>query len=162
MVRPRLYGRGDIHNRELRRRRIKPIVGIVRHTFTESLALGNAGLSLYRETFPEKISRKFFGTGPPWGRRPSVRYRHLSTLPVKPSEIPVNRLSPSKGYNPSTEPQKALKSARFAGALLGHLHPTCTLTCSHSAQNTPFFNIFLTAFLIPLGISETKNAILQD
>jgi hypothetical protein len=30
------------------------------HTFTESLALRNAGLSLYRETFPEKIL-KFFG-----------------------------------------------------------------------------------------------------
>ena len=61
MVRPRLYGRGDIHNRELRRRRIKPIVGIVRHTFTESLALGNAGLSIYRNYSPKKFFRKFYG-----------------------------------------------------------------------------------------------------
>ena len=56
MVRPRLYGEGDIHNRELRRRRIKPIVGIVKHTFTESLALGNAGLSIFSpKNFPENF-----------------------------------------------------------------------------------------------------------
>ena len=32
-----------------------------------------------------------------------------STFPVKPSEIPVNRPSPSKWYNPSTNQSKALK-----------------------------------------------------
>lgn len=80
------------------------------HTFTESLALGNAGLSLYRETFPEKILAKILETGPPWGRKPSVGGEHLSAFPVKPSEIPVFRTSPSKGYNPSTEPRNALKS----------------------------------------------------
>jgi hypothetical protein len=41
-----------------------------------------------------------------------------------PSETPIFRSSPSNGYNPSTEPQKALKSPCFAGALIGHLHPT--------------------------------------
>ena len=84
-----------------------------------------------------------------------------STFPVKPSEIPIFRTSPSKGYNPSTEPQNALKSPRFASALLGHLHPTRTLTCSHSAQNTPFFNIFLhTKSVFPV-ISETNSTIFQ-
>ena len=42
------------------------------------------------------------------------------------------------------------------GVILGRLSP------SHSTQNTPFFNIFLTAKFIPLGISETNFAILQD
>ncbi len=57
MVRPRLYGRGDIHNRELRRRRIT-LVGFF-HSFTESLALGNAGLSFYRNYSPKNFGANF-------------------------------------------------------------------------------------------------------
>ena len=101
---PRLYGRGDIHNRELRRRRIAHC-RLCLLSFTESLALGNAGLSLYRETFPEKNATNFLGIGPHKGTKPSVRYKRLPTFPVKPSETPVFRTSPSKGYNPSTEPR---------------------------------------------------------
>ena len=108
--------------------------------------MGNAGLSFYRIYSPKKFPANFLGAGPPLGRKPPVRYRHLSTFPVKPSEIPVNRLSPSKVYNPSTEPRKALKSPRFAGALLGHLHPTCAQLSPdlhpHLLQFRPKYPVF--------------------
>ena len=112
--------------------------------------------SHFIELFPEKIFPKILETGHPRGRRPSVRYRHLSTFPVKPSEIPVFRTSPSKGYNPSTEPQKALKSPRFElPAPLGHL-PTCTPTCTQlrldllpTCPKYPVFQHFLDCKVYP-------------
>ena len=71
---------------------------------------------------PRKKILKFFGD------RPSLGYKALSagtgphSFPVKPSESPVFRTSPSKGYNTSTKPQKALKSPRLHRLSLG----TCT------------------------------------
>ena len=135
------------------------------HTFTESLALRNAGLSFYENYSPKKNSEIFWHRPSLGYKAPSAGTGPHSTFPVKPSEIPIFRTSPSNGYNPSTEPTKALKSARFSCPLTSDicdLLPTYTLTCSHSAQNTPFFNIFLTAFRLPLGISETNFPILQD
>ena len=104
-------------------------------------------------------------------RRPSLGYkalcqirtpfhicRHhstfLSTFPVKPSEIPVFRTSPSKWYNPSTNTRKALKSPRFElSAPLGHL-PTCTPTCTQlrpdllpTCPKYPVFQHFLDCVL---------------
>ena len=84
--------------------------------------------SLFIEKLPPKKCRKFFGTGPHWGIKPSPQGTGPHSFPVKPSEIPVNRLSPSKGYNPSTEPNQALKSARFSCPLssdiCADLYPT--------------------------------------
>ena len=89
--------------------------------------------------------------------RPVFYYRtNAFPFPVKPSEIPVFRTSPSKGYNPSTEPQKALKSARFQlSAPLGHL-PTCTPTCTQlrpdllpTCPKYPVFQHFLDCKVYP-------------
>ena len=55
--------------------------------------------------FPKNFAANFLGTGPHKGTKPSVRYKRLSSFPIKPSETPVFRTSPSKGYNPSTEPR---------------------------------------------------------
>ena len=49
-----------------------------------------------------------------------------NSFPVKPSEIPVFRTSPSNGYNPSTNTRNALKSPRFSCPLpsdICDLHP---------------------------------------
>lgn len=95
--------------------------------------------------------------------RPVFYYRtHAFPFPIKPSEIPVNRPKPSKGYNPSTNPTKRTQIAPFQlSAPFGHLrsdrHPQ-----PYSTQNTPFFNIFLTAFWQTLVFSETNFPILQD
>lgn len=50
----------DIHNRELRRRRIKPLLLGYLPSFTESLALGNVGLSFYENYAPKKIVADLF------------------------------------------------------------------------------------------------------
>ena len=155
MVRPRLYGRCDIHNRELRRRRIAHCRLL---SFTESLALGNAGLSIFSlKNFPANFSAQALIRE----QKPSVRYRPHSTFPVKPSETPVFRTSPSKGQS-LNQPIKRPQIAPFQlSAHFGHLHHD-RHSRSNSAQNTPFFNIFLTAFWQTLGISETNSPILQD
>ena len=71
MVRPRLYCWGDIHNRELRYGRITPFGDFTCFTtnFHREPCVGKCGALISWELFPEKISRKFFGTGPPWGRK---------------------------------------------------------------------------------------------
>ena len=61
-------------------------------------------------------------TGPPWGYKALSAGTGPHSFPVKPSESPVFRTSPSKGYNTSTKPQKALKSPRLHRLSLG----TCT------------------------------------
>ena len=107
--------------------------------------------------FPRKIFPQIF-----WaqalirGQKPSVGDRPHSAFPVKPSEIPVNRTKPPKGYNPSTNTRKALKSARFElSAPLGHL-PTCTPACTQlrpdllpTCPKYPVFQHFLDCKVYP-------------
>ena len=59
MVRPRLYGRGDIHNRELRRRRIKPIfVGFLPSFVKLTLSRRALRWEMRGSHFIEKLSPK--------------------------------------------------------------------------------------------------------
>ena len=123
--------------------------------------------SHFIELFPEKNFPKILETGPHKGynalcqiQTPFHICRHhstfLSTFPVKPSEIPVNRTKPPKGYNPSTNTRKALKSPRFElSAPLGHL-PTCTPTCTQlrpdllpTCPKYPVFQHFLDCKVYP-------------
>ena len=135
MVRPRLYGRCDIHNRELRRRRIAHCRLL---SFTESLALGNAGLSIFSlKNFPANFSAQALIRE----QKPSVRYRPHSTFPVKPSETPVFRTSPSKGHNPSTNQSNALKSPRFSCPLTSDICTT-TGTLAPTLPKIPRFSTF--------------------
>lgn len=85
--------------------------------------MGNAGLSIFS---PKNFPANFLGIGPHKGTKALCQIKTPSTFPIKPSETPIFRTSPSKGYNPSTEPQNALKIAPFQlSAPFGHL-PTCT------------------------------------
>ena len=59
MVRPRLYGRGDIHNRELRYGRIAPFGGFT--CFTKNFHERALRWEMRGSHFIEKLSPKKFG-----------------------------------------------------------------------------------------------------
>ena len=164
MVRPRLYGGGDIHNRELWRRRIKSPMGLSSLHILSRRALRweMRGSQFYRETFPEKIPRKFFGRRPSQGDKALRQIQTPFYLTRKALRNPRISHFALQGVQSLHRTKIGPQIAPFQlSACATHLRSD-RHSRSHSTQNTPFFNIFLTAFPLPLVISETKSAILQD
>ena len=92
--------------------------------------------------FPENFPRKFLGHRPSQGDKcPPLGIRPHSTFPINHPKTPVFRTSPSKGYNPSTEPRTALKSPRFGCPLPSDICTT-TSTLSPIPPKIPRFSTF--------------------
>lgn len=104
--------------------------------------MGNARPSI----FPRKNSPKIF-----WaqalirGQKPSVRHRPHSAFPINHAKTPVNRPSPSKGYNPLHQPPIRPQIAPFHFGpfqfISAYVQPTHRLF----RPKTPLFQSFLGA-----------------